>query len=455
MANTYSIDLESGSSQYLSAADSASLSVTGNLTIEAWINIESSPSSGKEYDICSKHDNGAGNQRSWATTYENSGGTLRFTFRVSSDGTSTNQTTANWNYTLTAGQWYHVAFAYSTAGTVICYVNGVSLGSVGSQRTSIFNSNTRLTIGARDNGGGTATAYFDGKIDEVRVWAATQSQASIIANKNIELVGNETNLNAYWQLNNTLDDLTANNNDLTNNGTAVFSTNIPFGDSVIAFDNTTSGGSSAGTSHTFSHVVSTGANPYLCVGIMIESASDLVSGVTYNGVTMTQVATLSNGSSSRIYLYALGNPSSGTNDVVITKSSTTSYPIAWSITGAQSSSTVDSSATNGFTTTTSLTTSTTTVADNSWLVMMGRNEGGSPWMAAGTGTTLRQNNTNNSIAMFDSNSAKTPAGSNSLQTTQTSSSTGHIIASIAPFAEAGQTRSPSGGVAYSGGAMMY
>ena len=40
-ANTHSIDLESGSSQYLFAADSASLSVTGSMTVEAWLNLES------------------------------------------------------------------------------------------------------------------------------------------------------------------------------------------------------------------------------------------------------------------------------------------------------------------------------------------------------------------------------------------------------------------------------
>lgn len=54
--NTHSIDLESSSSQYLSRADTASLSITGDLTLEAYIKPESLPSVGNQMDVIAKWD---------------------------------------------------------------------------------------------------------------------------------------------------------------------------------------------------------------------------------------------------------------------------------------------------------------------------------------------------------------------------------------------------------------
>lgn len=223
---TQSADLERSSSQYFYAADSTSLSPTGNLTLEATINLESLPASGEEYDIMSKHDNGDANKRSFATTYENSGGTLRFIWRVSSDGTSANQTSATWNYTLSTGVFYRVAFAYSTAGTVECVVNGVSLGSVGSQKTSIYNSDQRFTIGAR-NSNGTPAAFFDGKISLVRMWDTTRSVSDIASSACVVYGTATANLLAEWSLNNVLTDASGNSNTLTNVNTAIFVASVP------------------------------------------------------------------------------------------------------------------------------------------------------------------------------------------------------------------------------------
>jgi len=52
--NTASLELEASSSQYATAADSASLSQTGDITIEAQVNMESLPASGSEMVIVSK-----------------------------------------------------------------------------------------------------------------------------------------------------------------------------------------------------------------------------------------------------------------------------------------------------------------------------------------------------------------------------------------------------------------
>jgi len=62
--NTYSLDLESGSSQYATAADSASLSITGDITLETWRKPETLPTAGNEMVLISKW-NEASDQRSY------------------------------------------------------------------------------------------------------------------------------------------------------------------------------------------------------------------------------------------------------------------------------------------------------------------------------------------------------------------------------------------------------
>jgi hypothetical protein len=55
-SNTNAIDLEADKSQYLSVSDAvqAGLDITGDLTIEAWVKIESAPGLGESYAIVSK-----------------------------------------------------------------------------------------------------------------------------------------------------------------------------------------------------------------------------------------------------------------------------------------------------------------------------------------------------------------------------------------------------------------
>src|SRR3990172_6979886 len=62
--NTASIDFESGSSMYASRADTASLSITGDISLETWIKPESLPTSGNSMTLISKW-NSSGATRSY------------------------------------------------------------------------------------------------------------------------------------------------------------------------------------------------------------------------------------------------------------------------------------------------------------------------------------------------------------------------------------------------------
>ncbi|MGC3970590.1 MAG: LamG domain-containing protein [Pirellulales bacterium] len=210
-----SLALVAASTQYASIADGSQtgLDLTGNFTIEYWIKQASQPSSGNYHQHVSKY-NASGNQRGYVVGYKNSTGTMQLAMTLSNDGSNTTEKTVN--YTLTNDVWYHVAFAYNaSAGTCEVYVNGVSVGTMTALPTSVYNNSGQFEIGR----GGSLGGPLNGVIDDVRVWNSIRTVSQISANYQTPLVGNESNLQGYWKFDNNYEDATANNNDLTANGT--------------------------------------------------------------------------------------------------------------------------------------------------------------------------------------------------------------------------------------------
>ena len=233
MANTHSIDLELSSSQYLSITDAAQtgLDITTDFSVEAWIKLEQLPSvSGTIFTIVSKDDGSATNGRGYIM-FINTDDKLYLDWIKSS--------TANLNRRVSdavivssgeVGTWIHVAgTADISVPSGVLYKDGSSVASTQafSQSTTIEANAEDFYIGAWTNNTG-VYRFFDGLIDEVRIWNDIRTATEILDNYQTELVGDEANLQGYWKLNNSLLDETANNNDLTNNNSAVFSTDVPF-----------------------------------------------------------------------------------------------------------------------------------------------------------------------------------------------------------------------------------
>ena len=214
----YTSDLESSSSQYFSATDSVSLSITGDLTISCWTKLESSPGNNEGRYFVSKHNTG-GSAFAYSFNYSNVAGTYKLRLQIGSGGS---QATVTVDKTLTEGTWYYVAVVYTASGgTADFYVDGVQTGTQQSGLgTSIGDNTSDLTIGTSSPFG--ADQFFDGKIKDVRLWAEARSSSEIAADFDTELNGTETNLKAYWKLDNSLTDSTANANTLTNNASATF-----------------------------------------------------------------------------------------------------------------------------------------------------------------------------------------------------------------------------------------
>jgi hypothetical protein len=223
--NSYSILLEAASSQYLTAADSASLSVILNLTIELGVKFTTLPSAGNSMSFVAKYP--GVNNRSYHFYISNAGGVYTLYGAISDgagDGTGWTTKGVTWTSPVVT-TWYHLTFVYTAAGgTGDFYVNGAAQGSQqAGYPTSIFDGNAVVEIGSCS--GGTSN-LFDGKIDDVRIWAAARTAAQIDNYRRVEIPV-QTGLNAYWKLNNSLLDETTNDNDLTNHGAAVFSTDVP------------------------------------------------------------------------------------------------------------------------------------------------------------------------------------------------------------------------------------
>lgn len=181
---------------------------------------------------------------------------------------------------------------------------------------------------------------------------------------------------------------------------------------AIAFDAASNGSTS------WSHTCS-GADRYLFVYTTTNSAGG-VSGVTYNGVAMTKLASRSG---DFMNLWGLASPSSGTNTISITG---TGAGVAASYTGVSGTGNPEANAGTSSGTTSFLQTSVTTVTNNAWVVGVAMYDVVGQASAAGTGATQRavRGCTASfwSPGIYDSNGAVTPAGSYSMRVNVTSGS---------------------------------
>ena len=167
-----------------------------------------------------------------------------------------------------------------------------------------------------------------------------------------------------------------------------------------------------------------------------DTSSDLISAVTYGGQSMTLMQK-DQGSADRWgYVWGLLNPPTGTQNLVCTRDGTTYIGRTMAFyEGVKTSGLPDATATNSRASTGAVSTSITTVADNCWLVGYGKS--GTATLSAGTGTTQRENLSG--FGVFDSNGAKTPAGSYSLEVNVTNQG-GLIVVSFAPDTGGGGVR---------------
>lgn len=213
---------------------------------------------------------------------------------------------------------------------------------------------------------------------------------------------------------------------------------------AIAYDSVSFDAAGGASPYTVSHTVS-GTDKFLLVSVrsQVAGGGDVVTGVTYNGTSMTRINTIrSETNNERGYLYYLINPDTGTHDIVVTASSGNLIAGGASYTGVDQTSPIDANNTSTQGTGTSVSLSVTTTTDNCWLVGYGDGVTGSgSAFTPGSNTTERAENDRN--VQFDSNGPQTPTGSYSQNYSWTSNERFFmLIAAIKPAGAAASTFLP-------------
>jgi len=161
-------------------------------------------------------------------------------------------------------------------------------------------------------------------------------------------------------------------------GSATYTISGPL---TIAHDaNSDSGDCSTATTGspcTWSHTITAASpGPDLWVGCGINEGNNVIAinSVTYNGTSMTAINSSENGYFTKVWLYHLFSPATGTHSIIVTPSGSTGlttsfYCKAVSFTGASGSALDNSgSATNTFSSTATPTVSITTANANAWII---------------------------------------------------------------------------------------
>jgi len=205
-------------------------------------------------------------------------------------------------------------------------------------------------------------------------------------------------------------------------------------EAAIAVDATSEGYANA-TSLTFAHTV-TGANTAITVALFTFGGGDSVSGITYNGEALTEFGTQASDASGYTQLWGKSGADTGTNNIVISMTSSQMFATAASYTGADQTTPFPDTAVTGSSNSTSFSpTITTTVAD-SWIVLAGRSPSKAP--TAGANTIVRKLNGSSADAgwTLDSNGARS-TGSNALNWSYSGSSNSYwVMTALAPASEA-------------------
>jgi PKD repeat protein len=155
-----------GTSARVTVPDAASLRLTTGMTLEAWVNPTTVSSAWRDV-IYKGNDNYYLEATSDRTSRPVGGGTI---------GGATGEATGT--SALTANTWTHLAVTYNGA-TLILYVNGVQVSSL-TRTGNIATSTNPLQIGGDSLYG----QFFQGAIDEVRVYNVARTQTQIQADMN-------------------------------------------------------------------------------------------------------------------------------------------------------------------------------------------------------------------------------------------------------------------------------
>ncbi len=172
-----------GSNDYVNAGNHSAINMTNAITVEAWFNKDASGG------FAPLVFNGGGWGNNGFQLYAN---TVKVGVEIKGSAVK------NISTPISTNQWYHVAFTWDDATDQLnLYLNGsLATSTTMPGPLSVYNSN--MLLGAYLGG---SQAYYNGMLDEVRIWDHSRSACEISGFMNTDFTGSESGLKAYYKFN--------------------------------------------------------------------------------------------------------------------------------------------------------------------------------------------------------------------------------------------------------------
>ncbi len=191
---TYSAKLQNtsitldGQSEFLSVAHKDNQNIVDQFTVEAWIFANAWTTEIWRGSIVAKDNQGP--DRGFAFRCGDNG---KLSFVIAMDN--------SWNETfstslMNVGQWHHVAGTYDN-GQVKIFIDGQEVASNTFSGTPSPLLNSDLLIGASNFDG----RFFNGALDELRIWSVARTQQQIADNSTLDLPSDTPGLELYFPMN--------------------------------------------------------------------------------------------------------------------------------------------------------------------------------------------------------------------------------------------------------------
>ena len=187
IANSNALNFD-GTDDYISLSGSGNLDITGDLTLESWINLDNNDNDSTV--IIGKFNGGLASNVSFALRKTS---TSTIWFEVGDGGNHTDYADFNG---FESKKWYHISGVYDQSlNTLKFYVNGELVDTNTSGPNSLKRITSDIFLGRYS---ATYNQYFKGEIDEVRIWNVARTADQIRDNMYHPLTGNESGLVAYY-----------------------------------------------------------------------------------------------------------------------------------------------------------------------------------------------------------------------------------------------------------------
>jgi hypothetical protein len=180
----------------VSVADSASLDLTDNVTMQAWINVDQMPSTWSTIFYKGTGQTSDGTQRTYSLWLNGNGSVLLST--ATAAGQEYIQTAGG---LVTPGAWVEITAVIDRSnGEMHIYIDGVDQADSTISSTLAIASSNPLLIGGTQEADG-SFSNFQGSIDDVRLWSTALTAAQVAANYAAPLTGPQAGLALYLPLN--------------------------------------------------------------------------------------------------------------------------------------------------------------------------------------------------------------------------------------------------------------